>query len=348
MSRWFGIIVLIGLMLTATPVLAGSAGDNLIDRSLISIAADNIEVVFGHMAAGVRALGQEYAALDRALPPADRMKDWTAKRVVKDKTALYQTWPGDLTSPPASQADLATFYSYTGAELSRETVRQFEIFSALTPAFRSAYRTFNFSWVYLTTVTDAMMIYPFLPLDHGVDNYPPRKHIFYTCANFEKRAPGWSPPYLDLAGMGLMITVSCPIYQGDKLLGVASQDITLKQLSDRVLKSLAAYPQSIALLVDGWGLAIGASRTDLAAELDRINTAAGGAVLHYRTPAGLKKLADEKAQASGSERINNVVEKVLARVGATRDIQRFAVGRDMVLSAPIRGAGWFLVLVRPN
>ena len=176
-----------------------------------------------------------------------------------------------------------------------------------------------------------MMVYPFLPLDHGVDNYPPRKHIFYTCADFGKRAPGWSPPYLDLAGMGLMITVSCPMYQNDKLLGVASQDITLKQLSDRVLKSLAAYPQSIALLVDGYGLAVGASQAGLAAELDRVNTAAGGAVLHYRTPAGLKNLADEKAKASGSIRINNVVEKVLARGGATGSVQRsHGPGRGLV------------------
>ena len=139
MARWCGIIVLIGLMTiaTLTPAVAGPAGDNLIDRSLISIAAENIEVVFGLMAAGVQALGREYAAMDKTLPPAAsyavRKKDLAAKRLVKDGTALYQTWPGHLNNPPASQADLATFYSYTGTDLPLETIRQFEIFSALAP-----------------------------------------------------------------------------------------------------------------------------------------------------------------------------------------------------------------------
>jgi hypothetical protein len=65
------------------------------------------------------------------------------------------------------------------------------------------------------------MIYPYLPMDQAVKNDPPTEQVFYRAADFKRRAVGWTLPYLDLVGAGLMITASYPIYAEDKLLGVA-------------------------------------------------------------------------------------------------------------------------------
>ncbi len=51
-------------------------------------------------------------------------------------------------------------------------------------------------------------------------------------------AVGWTAPYLDLLGARMMITASYPIHASERLLAVASRDITLAQLSPSVLARL--------------------------------------------------------------------------------------------------------------
>jgi hypothetical protein len=80
----------------------------------------------------------------------------------------------------------------------------------------------------------------------------------------------------------MMMTASYPVYEDDRLLGVVSHDITLKQLTKSVLSRLARDGSSV-LLIAADGLAIDASDPKLAAEIDQVNTKAGAAVLHYRT-----------------------------------------------------------------
>ena len=91
-------------------------------------------------------------------------------------------------------------------------LRQLNLFEQLVPTFRSAYESFPFSWVYLTTADEAMMIYPYLPLGQAVNNGIPTENGYYKAANFDARAVGWTPPYLDLVGAGMMITASYPVY----------------------------------------------------------------------------------------------------------------------------------------
>ncbi|MEZ5581771.1 MAG: hypothetical protein R3F37_02405 [Candidatus Competibacteraceae bacterium] len=129
----------------------------------------------------------------------------------------------------------------------------------MTPLFRAAYRTFDFSWSYFTTVDNAMLIYPFLPISEAVNNQSPTEQVYYTSADFKQRRAGWTLPYLDLVGAGMMITVSYPTYDGDTLLGVVSHDITLKQLSDSVLNHLILEDGATAYIVSDSGLVVGVS-----------------------------------------------------------------------------------------
>ena len=54
----------------------------------------------------------------------------------------------------------------------------------------------------------------------------PTKQHYYKAANFKNKKLGWEEPYNDLAGDGIMVTASYPIYdKNNNLLGVASHDV---------------------------------------------------------------------------------------------------------------------------
>lgn len=63
------------------------------------------------------------------------------------------------------------------------------------------------------------------------------------------RSAFWTKPYLDVAGNGIMVTHSAPVYAGDRMLGTVSIDITLSSLSELI--RLDGMPGGTLLLIDG-------------------------------------------------------------------------------------------------
>jgi hypothetical protein len=102
---------------------------------------------------------------------------------------------------------------------------------------------------------------------------------------------------------------------------------------------------SSALLIDANSLAIDATDPTLAAEIDRVDTKAGAAVLHYRTAAGLEKVATEGAVASRAAGIDALVEQVLVSI-ADGDTVRLDMDGQKVLAGRVARTGWLLVLMR--
>jgi hypothetical protein len=328
-----------------TPTLAANGDDSL--KSLVQLAADRIDAVFRDVAASTRALGDEYRTLTGDRHPvtdADKAA-WIRRGTTNGNTTGFRTWP-EGTPTPAFQAAFPGYYNYRGESVTEETVAHLRDFDRLLPLFRAAYRSFDFSWVYLTTADDMMLIYPYVPMDEAVHNTMPTRQVYYTAADFGRRAVGWTEPYLDLVGAGLMITASYPIYAGDRLLGVASRDITLKQLSRSVLTHLARGDSASAFIIDKRGLAIAASDPGLAAELERVNTEKQAAVLFYRSSAAIAKKVEPGAVISRFDWVNDVAERVLTRAaqaGASGAIEMQVDGRK-VLAARIESTGWFVVL----
>lgn len=320
-----------------------------LENALIRLAADRIDGVLDAVADSTRALGDAYARLADAddQGPPDRGA-WLARRTMQGTLAGFRTWPAEQGAPPAFQAPYPGLYSYRGETLSDTVLAQLARFERLVPTFRSAYESFPFSWVYLTTADEAMVIYPYLPLEQAVGNGVPSQNDYYKAADFDGRRVGWTPPYLDLVGAGMMITASYPIYSGDTLLGVSSRDITLKELARSVLSHLADATGRGALLIDRNGLAIAATDPTLAAEIDRVSSAAGAAVLYLRTAEGMTGLGIEHAVASQSAQVNKAVERLLSRGEGDGDS---SVGSDAteghVLAARIEQTGWLVVLMTP-
>jgi Methyl-accepting chemotaxis protein-like, first PDC sensor domain len=327
---------------------AQSAGIDDAQQALVRLAADRIDAILREVAASTRAVGEEYRALaEQASPVTDADKaDWAARRRVDGSTAGFRTWPRD-TPEPAAQAPYAGIYDYGGVAVTEAAVAHLRDFESLLPVLRSAYRSFDFQWVYLTTADGMMVIYPYVPMGEAVNNAMPTQQVYYKAADFEHRAVGWTEPYLDLVGAGMMITASYPVYRADHLLGVASRDITLKQLSRSVLVHLARSGTVSAFLVDPHGLAIDASDPRLATEREQVNAAKKFAALYYRTPAGLATLGNREAVASRIDWVNQVTERVLDKAAhaSTRDAIYLRVDGRKVLAARIESTGWFVVLV---
>lgn len=90
------------------------------------------------------------------------------------------------------------------------------------------------TWVYYTGKEGFVMMYPWISskdfsFSPDLFNLP-----FYTIVlpeNNPSRVRQWTPPYLDSAGKGLMVTLSAPVYKEDTMRGVISVDITLHTLS---------------------------------------------------------------------------------------------------------------------
>ncbi|WP_459873124.1 PDC sensor domain-containing protein [Endothiovibrio diazotrophicus] len=305
--------------------------------ALVRLAADDIEQVFSDIRASTEAVAHEYERLYRSStsdePPAP-----AAGRQLRH-TFQLNTW-GDVPEP-AFQAPQAAYFAYGEGEPTTAQRLQLQNFKTLTPVVRAAYHTFDYSWAYLTSADGAMMIYPFLTLEEAVNNYPPTDQIFYTAADFSGRKAGWTAPYLDLAGAGMMVTVSSPAFNGEQPIGVASHDITLDQLSGRVLQRLAAGSGGIAYLTDADGLLIGVSDPALREELERVNQQAGRAVLHYRT-----RVEDGTGQVSTrAPWLNRLSERLIGQAGmANGDVLQVRDGEHSASAMRLADTGWWVVI----
>ncbi|WP_116132478.1 cache domain-containing protein [Tropicimonas sp. IMCC34043] len=309
----------------------------------VRLAAGWIDATLRDVAASAEAVGLEFAAALTAAPAVgdDAFAAWTDRSQALGDTTGFRTWPAGA-AEPASGAPFAGIYSYDGAPVTVERVAGIAALDRLVPVLRAAYRSLGYSWVYLTTADELMAIYPYVPLAEAVNNGTPTRTPFYTAADVAGRAVGWTAPYLDLVGAGMMITASYPAFDGDTLLGVASRDVTLDELAQGVLGRLAESGGATALLIDGTGLAIGASDPGMAAEIDRVNTAAGAAVLYYRTSANLQGIAG--ATASAEDWANAAVDRVLAGASPADAVSIESAGQR-VLAAQVPSTGWYVVLV---
>lgn len=115
-------------------------------------------------------------------------------------------------------------------------------------------------WIYLTTPEGMMRLYPWASNDHYPDDWDPRQIVFYTVAAPENNptlAPQWTPPYVDFAGAGWMVTASAPILADDgTFLGVMSHDVTIESLKQIALEITVLNGVGTGFLIDSEGKVI--------------------------------------------------------------------------------------------
>lgn len=352
LTGWLLVAALLGFVVVASsPARAKPVTGTPLAAALVLQAAGRVNDTLAAVAASAKGLADAYRDLARTARP-DTPKErgrWLQSYAAKDGTVAFRDLHGLCGPEPATKAPCPSYFYYDGENFTDETFRQLGLMQRLAPALSAAYQAFPFSWVYLTAPSQNFVIYPSLSLDEAVENYRPTEKGFYTCADFTHRTCGWESPYFDLAGAGMMVTVSCPAYDDDTLLGVASRDITLEQLSRSVLAGLTTIPGSRAVIMNRRGKAVAASDPKVAAFISEENAKAKDAVVYFRADRGLAALGLEKGLDSPDEDMNQAAETVIERAETTRGWPMvFSQGHQTVLAARIDTTGWYLLLLVPE
>ncbi len=339
-------IVLI-ILIAAWPISDLLAEENGTDVTTL-LVAQNIEMNLANIKGSVKALGDAYVRTYEHTRVMQGQNKW--QLVSNKQTVMFRPSAGG--SEPKYQAPQPSYLYYHGKELTPNVWRELEVFTKMASMFRLSFDTFNDSWVYLTTKDGAFLVYPYLPLNEAVNNYPPTEQIFYTSADFTNRTFGWTPPYLDLAGAGMMVTVSYPIYQKDELLGVISRDITLTQLAKKVLGPvIASNGRFICLVIDKNGMAIANSQAAGMKEINTVNNAAKTAALYYLAEKSLDKATNDKARTSSFDLYNQAGQLTLeaAKSDPQQTIWHFQFADDnrkvKASAAKIKTTGWFVIIL---
>ena len=352
LTGWMlAVLLASSVLLTGRPALAKTDCSPTLLTALINQAAGRIDDTLAAVAGSARGLAAAYRDLSRtARPISSKERDrWLENRIVRDQTVAFRDPDGLCGQEPAGGAPCPAYFAYTDEKLTDETFRQLDTLTRLAPALAAAHDAFPFSWVYLTTASDNFVIYPFLSLAEAQKNNRPTQQKYYTAVDLDHKACGWESPYLDLVGAGMMVTVSCPAFDGDTLLGVVSRDITLAQLSAGVLADLTPVPGARAVIMNRRGKAVAASDPKTAAFLVEENTKAGEAVVYFRADRGLAALGLEKGVSSPDEVMNAAAESVIEQSETNKGWPiTFTQGKDSVLAARIRTTGWYLVLLVPE
>lgn len=328
------------------------ADDATLDKALVTLGAGRINDLFQSIEESIEAVGEEWRRVHLEKLPAEPEDYWKARMILDGETAIFRSWQ-DLESTPGYKFPYPALCSYNGDELDEGVRRTATELEALVPVIRAAYNSFDFSWVYCTTPNELFLIYPYLTMEEAVYNNPPTEQEFYSAANFEERSVGWTLPYLDLVGDGMMVTASFPVFDGDELLGVASRDITLDELADDVLGELANGANAITYIVDAQGLAIDASDPKIEKEIVSVNTEAKAPVLYFRTEENINEITDlpDGVQVSSFSLINTVTESVLLWFSPEGKAEVSSLMYDKeeaftILASPIEATGWILIMIQ--
>lgn len=199
--------------------------------------------------------------------------------------------------------------------------KELNIFHQLTPALESIHNSFHFSWVYITTVNDFMLIYPYVPYINANDIYKPTQLHFYKAANFAHKSVGWEEPYNDIAGAGILITASYPIYNKDeKLLGVASHDITVNKIANSILNETTMYEGSISFLISKQGKVISSTNVEHMHEIQKHNERIYRGNFYYRTLKDAKEKGLEDIIVSSHKHLNELGDEIISKIKPAQDV----------------------------
>lgn len=111
--------------------------------------------------------------------------------------------------------------------------------------------------VYFISNMGYTVYYPNINLAENVPaDFDPTDQQFFTIAdpnNNPGREPRWTPPYQDPAGLGLIVTLSIPVYDKDRFIGVMGADIQLSRVAGNI-SAIKLGETALPFLVDSNGV----------------------------------------------------------------------------------------------
>ncbi|MGD9159647.1 MAG: response regulator [Desulfobacteraceae bacterium] len=142
----------------------------------------------------------------------------------------------------------------------------------------------DIGWIYYQDAANASLQYPYIdqgsaiPFDFDWTSY--YTFISVNPENNPERQIRWTPPTVDYAGEGIILSVSIPVWRGETFLGLWSIDLPIRYLY-RDFSSLTPFPNQSRFIVDQQGLLV--LHDKLQAEIDQKQ---GSIFLHPITELG--------------------------------------------------------------
>ncbi|WP_227367538.1 ATP-binding protein [Halomonas sp. M20] len=193
-------------------------------------------------------------AAQRALmqPISTEQRVAETRRHRREASGIYYT--------PRDDGQAASYYSAITPEAQRDH-RKIAQLATLDPLMQELVENDpRLRQVYINTFDSYNRLWPWFDAGATYDSHmdiPSYNFYFLADArNNPERQPVWTDAYLDPAGSGWMISLVAPFYRDEFLEGVAGIDITLKELTDRLL--------SIELPWTGYAVLVGRDGSILA------------------------------------------------------------------------------------
>ena len=117
----------------------------------------------------------------------------------------------------------------------------------------------DIGWIYYQDAANASLQYPYIdqgstiPFDFDWTSY----HTFFSVnpENNPERQIRWTPPTVDYAGEGIILSVSIPLWKGETFLGLWSIDLPIRYLY-RNFSTHTPFPNQSKFIVDQQGMLI--------------------------------------------------------------------------------------------
>jgi hypothetical protein len=126
-----------------------------------------------------------------------------------------------------------------------EARKNLDLAFSYNPYFAQFYETLpGITYIYYTGKEHFINLYPFLPSKKFAFADSLYHKSFFSSATPDQnpsRKTFWTPVYLDDTGKGLMVSISKPVYDGEKFRGAVSLDFTLSTLSQFLASEYCSF-----------------------------------------------------------------------------------------------------------
>lgn len=319
------------------------------------LMAKNVNSHLEHVANSVEALGKVYKKLYLNQYEYIDSEPKNKHDIIKnDKITFYKDYGNE--NDFAFKSDHVSIILSNLNQNTQTVALELNLFHQLTPALESIHNTFNFSWVYFTTVNDFMLIYPYVPFAEADEIYKPTHQHFYNAADFATKSVGWEEPYSDLVGDGILVTASYPVYDDkDVLLGVASHDITVDEMAKSILKNANIYEENVAFLLSKKGKVISSNSQQFMKEIQEQSKEGYRGDFYYRTLLNADKDNIKNITVSNYDYLNKLGDEIISKIEHTKNVstQRWKSSipffdDKLLFVSQIPASAWTLVYYVPK
>lgn len=221
-----------------------------------SLEANQIDSIFSETQKDLLALAEYRAQLNRQKEILQQGAYWNASEKL---SRLPDGQYGNSSLDPASVYIPNT---YTISDSILADLNTSAYLDLIAPAFVESHE--EVVALYYISALGYTVYYPNISLAQNVPpDFDPIQQSFYTIAepsNNPDRLSRLTQPYNDPAGTGLIVTLSAPVYDGNKFEGVIDTDIQLSKVAETI-SEIKISASGIPLLVDSNGVILAMNDT---------------------------------------------------------------------------------------